>query len=29
MEEYGNEGEFVPGKSMADFVKPLEPPRRI
>jgi 6-phosphogluconate dehydrogenase len=29
MEEYGNEGEFVPGKSVADFVKSLEPPRRI
>ncbi len=29
MEEYGNEGEFVPGKSMTDFVKSLEPPRRI
>ena len=29
MEEYGNEGEFVPGKSMADFVKSLEPLRRI
>jgi 6-phosphogluconate dehydrogenase len=29
MEEYGNEGEYVPGMSMADFVKSLEPPRRI